>query len=541
MNFLQERWALFVIGGLMLLGLALALWQTRRRAAPPNPDEPEMARDVRRLATVMALGFVVIGGALTYWQVVRAGELVERDDNARRNIERQRTVRGDILDRNGQPIVKTSVRADGRPRREYLVPGLTPVTGYTSPRFGRTGIEASQDSALLGEGALSLRDWWEHGVLGRPAVGHDVVLTIDLELQRAAEEAFERYKGPATAGALLVLDPRSGEILALLARPFLDPSRILVNPDADPEAEAARVQAEWLRIINDPTAPLLNRATQGLYPPGSTFKTVTVATALEQGKVRPDRPYQYQLKPPDARHDRRWHENGFTQCRNHPNAESFDLGGAYGWSCNVAFSELGPLIGTVDYIEAAKQYGIEGEIPLEIPVERSRLSTSPNFFVNGGNAAIAQTAFGQGELAMTPLQMALVACAVANRGQIMRPHLVRAVRRKDGEPLQETRPESWRGAIKPETANRVRQMMLDAVDKYGVGAAKIAGIKLGAKTGTAETGDDGRPAHGWVIALAPADSPRFAVAVVMEFAGSGSNTAVPAARQFLDYALKRPG
>jgi peptidoglycan glycosyltransferase len=476
--------------------------------------------------------------ALPYWQVLRGPELLARADNPRLVEEERRIVRGRILSRDGVELARSQVDDKGYVKRIYPYPALAPVVGYASARYGTGGIEAAANAALRGqdeapsrltsrnggrdgasEGA-TLADTLRRQLLHEPTSGDDVVLTIDSRLQKIADEALGQ-----ASGAVVVLDPRNGEVLAMASHPYFDPHRL---------------EADWDRLRADPNRPLLNRATQGLYAPGSTFKTVTLAAALDRG-LDPTTVFTYTLRPPDAQHHGWWHVNEFQiLCENHPSNNSpFDLASAYAWSCNVAFAEIGLRLGHDDYVEYARRFGLGSPLPLEIPVEPSLLFHTPDYFTGAERFyALASTAFGQGELAVTPLQMALIAATVANDGVAMTPHLVSKVRTADGVVLRTTAPSPWRTAVSRQAALTTKAMMVNSVDAGWARVAAIKGVPVGGKTGTAETGDPRQLPHSWFIGFAPADNPRFAIAVIKEFAGYGSEEAAPVGKKVLEAALK---
>jgi peptidoglycan glycosyltransferase len=361
-----------------------------------------------------------------------------------------------------------------------------------------------------------------------------VVLTIDLELQKVAEKAL----GGAN-GAIVALNPKTGAILAMVSHPSFDPNQLVFDPNVSQWSEEEnRIDTYWRSLNADLNAPLLNRATQGLYTPGSTFKTVTLAAALERGIAKPDTRYQFEMKPPDAQHPTAWHANQFTTCQNHAE-NNLDLVHAYAYSCNVVFSDLGLQIGQRVYQDYAKAFGLGSAPPIEIGATASQLFHTPNYFSGDERFyALASTAFGQGEIAATPLQMALVASGVAADGEIYAPYVVSEVRRKDGTVLERTTPHIWKRAMQPDTARLVRQIMVTSVDVGWASAAKVKGVKVAGKTGSAESGTSNKP-HSWFIGFAPADDPVVAIAVLKEFAGYGSAEAAPVAKTIIEAAIQQ--
>lgn len=371
-------------------------------------------------------------------------------------------------------------------------------------------------------------------LLHRYTPGEDVVLTIDQKLQQAADTLM----GDAS-GAIVGIEPATGLVLILLSKPSFDPNGLVLNPNAPSgQAEHKRIQDYWQGLLSDPGKPLINRATSGLYVPGSTFKTVTLAAALDRRIVTPDQMFRFTLKPPSSGHSVLWHENAWTSCQNHPQFAQLDLAGCYAWSCNVVFSELGVKLGPEVYTDYAKRFGLEDAIPFELETAPSRLTSTPNYFGGSeGTYGLASTAFGQGQLQVTPLQMALVAATMANGGVLMRPRLVAETRRGDGSAISRTDAERWRQPVAPESATLVARMMVGGVENGWASAVKTAGLTLGGKTGTAEL-QAGVIPHSWFIGFGTAEAPRIALAVIVENAGFGSDRAAPIAKQLLQLALK---
>lgn len=485
-----------------------------------------MTRTIQRLANLVLLLLAAVAPALLYYQVIAARDLTERQDNPRRLAEDQRIRRGSIYDRQGNALVDNKLLSDGRSQRVYHYPSLASVTGFYSPRFGVSGVEASYDEVLRGSRGQQTWQSLTDKLLGHPTVGHDVVLTIDLQVQEAVEKAMG-----GAQGAALVLDPRTGEILALYSNPDYDPNILAA---LDP---GVSTDAYWKQLSQDKSGPLLNRVTQGLYPPGSTFKTVTLAASLEKGVANLNDKFKFALRPADSQHRYAWHANDFTSCENHPQSSSFDLRGAYGLSCNVVFSELGLKLGAPVLQDYAKRFGFEDKPPLEIPTQASRIATTRNYFTGDERFyALASTGFGQGELMATPLQMALVAAAAADGGSILRPHLIAEVRDAEGHVLSRTQPSVWRKPMEPSTAAGVKEAMVWGGNQGWANGAKPAGVEIGGKTGTAENVEDAQP-HAWFIGFAPAEQPRLAIALIKETAGSSTTEADPVAKAIFQAAL----
>ena len=480
-----------------------------------------MTTSIRRVALLLMVLFVGVSLALPYWQFARAPELLARDDNARPIEEERRVQRGRILSADGQELAVSRRDASGVTSRSYAYNPLAATVGYWSPTRGAGGVELARDLDLRGQGRLASLDALTRRLLHYPVVGDDIVLTIDLRLQKIADQALGTRNG-----AVVLLNAHTGAVLAMASHPYIDPNRL---------------DADWARISADAARPLINRVTQGLYTPGSTFKTVTLAAALEAGRVSPTSVFSYTLRPPDGQHTLWWHTgpNGIT-CANHPdNKMPLNLAGVYSWSCNVAFAEIGLDLGPEVYTDYARRFGLESVPPLELPVAASRLYHTPNYLIGPERFyALASTSFGQGELAVTPLQMALIAAAVANEGSMPRPYLVAQVRDLQGNVAEEASPGAWRRAMSPQAASLERTMMSASTEWGWASTARIPGVTMGGKTGTAETGDTSKPPHSWFIGWAQGAKATYAIAVIEEFTGYGSSEAAVAAKKVLEAAVK---
>jgi peptidoglycan glycosyltransferase len=525
-------------GAVALLALFALLWP-----GPPEAQEPSLGTNVRRLGALLLTAFVLLSAQLLRLQVVAAeavrtrvaylpsGEVIA---DPRPVLEERRIQRGRIFDRNGVLLAATEVTSNGWARRRYLRTDLGHIVGFYNPLYGSAGLEATYDDALAGRTA---GDPWEallEGLLHRPHRGNDLHLTLDVALQQTAEDALGRR-----AGAVVLLDVRSGAILAMASYPRFDPQPLLFDPEADDWArEQRRVAAYWQQLSISTTAPLLNRATQGLYPPGSTFKTLTAAAALEYGLVTPETvvPCPDEFVVTGHRIVNFMDGLGALMVRQ-------DLVEDYVYSCNTAYAQVGLLVGAERYSEMALRFGLSfADAPppepflQELPSAPSTIAHTRSFLDR--ETALADTAYGQGELQVTPLQAALLVATVANDGLMMRPYLVERVEDPAGRVLYQARPTPLAVPIGVRTARMLQRMMVAVVD-HGTGRwwKPIEGVRVGGKTGSAEAGTGAT--HAWFLAFAPADGPRYAVTVVVEHGGAGSEAAAPIAREVLNAALQR--
>ncbi len=479
-----------------------------------------MVYNINRLAGLLLLGFLVVTLGLVYWQVMRAPELMARPYNPRPIEAERRIRRGRILDRHGVELVGTDVDMEGKALRFYRYPPLVHVTGYHSLRYGATGLEGAYNARLRGETEEVERDLLTtlvDDLLHRPQVGQDIVLTIDLELQKVADDALGERRG-----AIVLLDPRSGEILALASHPYYNPNTL---------------EEEWETLRDNPQKPLINRASQGLYPPGSSFKVVTLAAVLEEGLTSPQETFIDDTG--------RFVVQGFPiLCNNHPGHTSFDLYHAFGYSCNVAFARLGLRLGGEKLLEYARRFGLGRAPDLDIPAEGGQLAGDLSLGGTLDDVEVASTAMGQGELIVSPLQMALAAAAIANGGIVPQPLLVLQPPSSGAWHFQSARHlQGTSRAVSPRTARQVGEAMVVVVREGTGQPAGLPGVQVAGKTGTAQItngrmGEEEEP-HAWFVGFAPADAPRYAIAVLVEHGGPGSKGAAPLARLVMEAALSK--
>ena len=458
-----------------------------------------MKKNVRRLAYAV-LGSLValcvyLGLIPFYVDAVAGGGKGPVDP---RLYAREKMIkRGDILDRRGN-ILARSVPVENGYAREYPVGSAAAhVTGYRSERYGAAGLEKTQARVLLGLEGGNRLDELLNRLLNRPGTGNDVVLTMDAGLQ---EYAYRSLRG--RKGAVVVLNPASGQVLALAGYPSYNPAQV----------------GEYLE---QPEAPLLNRAVQGAYPPGSVFKIVTGAAVL--------------AKQPAAAVQRvqctgSLQVNGF-QLRDNAVHGTVDFGAAFARSCNVAFGSYGLSLGAQTFYRQAQSFGLTRELDFPLPVYPGNI-TPPGDMTG---PELASSAIGQGEVLISPLQAAMLAGAVANQGVIMKPYLVSAYINKEGDTTR-FYPRKWLQAMEPTEAAALKEMMVSVVGEGTGQAAAVAGVQVAGKTGSAEN-PHGK-AHAWFVGFAPAEQPRVAVAVLLENAGTGGVHAAPLAGDVIRRALQ---
>ncbi len=483
---------------------------------------------IRKVAAgCMLLVFLLLAN-ITYVQAIWADDLNARSDNRRVLLDEYAKERGPIL--VGEEPVALSVETDDEFAylRQYPVgPVYAPATGYYSSVFGRSAVERSENGILSGSDDRLFARRLVDLVTNREQRGGTVKLTLNPAAQQAAYDALGDNKG-----AVVALDPRTGAILAMASKPSYDP-----NPLASHSVEEQ--QAAWQAIQEDPDKPALNRAIAQTLPPGSVFKIVTAAAALESGRYEPDSeipgPATYDL--PQSTVDLP-NQSG-EPCGSGPD-ELTTLTNALRVSCNTAFAYLGNDLGDDALREQAERFGYNSE-----PLADEDLNAATSVFpaeLDAPQTALA--AIGQFDVRATPLQIAMVSAGIANDGALMNPYLIEELRDPDRvKVLERTEPEELSRAVSSETAQELTAMMVEVVEDGTGQSAQMDDIQVAGKTGTAQTTPE-RPPYAWFTCFAPADDPQIAVAVVIEEAPdtarddiAGGRLAAPVAKAVMEAVL----
>jgi peptidoglycan glycosyltransferase len=492
-------------------------------------------RQLSRLALFAVVLLVALVVATTYWQTWAAGSLQDKQDNAVELVAQFQVARGLILADNG----RTPLAANRRERRNgqtlyfrrYPKKGLVAQTvGYSTSARTQSGLEESLNDYLTGANTnLSNAIRRELAQLGGATVhGNNLVLTLD----PAAQEIALQQLGDR-CGAVVAMNPRTGAIYVMASTPTYDPN-LIEKPGG--YAKVLKIKGE----CGDGSA-LLNNATAGLFTPGSTFKMVTAAAALDTGAFTPESIFH---DPGYCIEYGKKVSNAGNPDQNGPEAFGrVTLAQGFQHSINSVFCNVGKQIGAATILEYTKKFGFYSTPPLETPANERAASglyynrkleypKHPETAVDPGRLA-----FGQEHLAVTPLQMLLVASTIANGGVVPRPYLVQKIVGPDGSIVHYTRPDNLGRAIKAQTASDLTQMMIAAVQAGTGAAAQIPGVQVAGKTGTAETGVLGVNTT-WFVCFAPADDPAVAVVVVLEKQhGYGGSVAAPIAKLVLQKLL----
>lgn len=484
-----------------------------------------MNAPVRRLSLVVAVLFASLLVSTTLIQYVFAAELNARPDNRRTLLSTYARERGEIL--VGQTPVASSTPTDDEYKfqREYAQgPLYAHVTGFYSFYGAVGGLEQAENAFLSGSSDKLFYRRVSDLFTGRRPQGANVETTLDPAVQKAASEAMDGIRGAAVA-----LDPATGAVLAMVSHPTFDPNDVAGH-------DLGAVGRNYDELNADESRPLVNRAISGdLYPPGSVFKVVTAAAALSSGGYDPQSvlPGPAVLDLPDTTADL---PNAFDGPCGPGDEVTFTQ--ALAMSCNTAFASVGMDVGAEALAAQAAKFGFGDSVSIPMRVTPSTVPAEMN------RPQLAQASIGQYDVRTTPLQMAMVAAAVANDGVVMRPHLVQSVIGSDLSVIESADVQELSEAVTPEVAAQLTAMMEAVVEDGSGRRARIDGVPVAGKTGTAQHGE-GRKAHAWFISFAPADDPQIAVAVIAEDGGvagseaGGGAVAAPIARQIMEARLER--
>lgn len=479
-----------------------------------------MTKNITVYSAVLAILLFALLANLTYIQVFWADELRSAPGNSRAVLEEYSTQRGPILVGTAAVASSKATGSELKYQREYAAgPKYAPATGFYSLTYGSTGLEKAENNVLSGNDARLFVDRLQQLFAGRDVQGGNVETGLDSAAQEAAWRGLQ-----GKIGAVAAIEPATGRILALAQTPSFDPNKLASQ-------DSSEVQDYYESLNNDPTQPLLNRPLVQSLPPGSTFKVVTAAAALESGDFSPSSvlpgPATYTL-PGTSTSVGNWN-NG--PCG--PNGE-VTLEEALAVSCNTAFMWLGVQLGEEAMTAQAEAFGFNTSFDVPMTAAAARFPETQNA------AELAQASIGQQDVRATALNMAQVTAAIANNGVTMYPYLVDGISSPDLRQLDTTQPEAFAEAMTTSNAADLMDMMVGVVDRGTGSNARIPGVSVAGKTGTAERGND-NPNVAWFIASAPADNPQVAVAVMVENAGaqevSGNQLAAPIARDVIAAVL----
>ena len=487
-----------------------------------------MNKSLRQLFNAVIVLFVILGISSTLIMVVRVNSLNADSRNMRALYHEYAAPRGAILASDGTVMAMSDPIDDSfQYQRKYMNGNIyAPVTGYysiTSP--ADRGIEASRDRLLSGQSDSLWMDRAKSLFTGTQNKGASIETSINPRMQ---ETAYRMLGG--MSGSVVAIEPSTGRILAMVSTPSYDPGALTGHDSSD----ASRAYQELARRADN---PMLNRATSQLYPPGSTFKVVVAAAALESGQYSPDSeiPAGASYTLPGTAYDM----TNATAAGDGVNGK-ISMKDALAYSSNTAFSQLGVSLGGKTIADQAKKFGYGSTITLD----GTNSSGSPmravasKFPGEQTPDKIALASIGQGDTLATPLQDAMIAAAVANGGKLMQPTLVDRVRSSDLSVISETTPSVYSQTFSADTSQALTQMM-EGVTTKSYPDLQIPGMQVAAKSGTAQIGAGNTSNDGWMIGFAPADKPKVAVAVVVHGISSyGMEIAGPIMKSVMQEAAK---
>lgn len=443
--------------------------------------------------------FLVLMGYIVYFNMVKSKDIINSPYNARQDSMAERVVRGNIVDKDGEVLAQTEVAEDGSEYRSYPYGNLyAHVVGYADQ--GKAGLESMENFVLLTSNAFFLEKI-KNEFQDQKNMGDTVITTLDTNLQQAAYDALGDNKG-----AVIVTEPSTGKVLAMVSKPDYDPNAVASNWD-------------WLNT--DENSALLNRATQGLYAPGSTFKLVTT---LEFMREQPDYgAYSYLCEGTIT-------QDGTTiPCANGAVHGPVDLASSIAYSCNTSFSNIGLSLDVNAYRSTTKDLLFNEKLPSLLPYSKSSFALQ----AKDTSADYMMTAMGQGKTQVSPYHMALITSAIANGGTLMKPYLVDSVTNYAGSVIKKTTPEKYKTLLTSVEAAQLKDYMT-GVSEYGSGAVMSqADYTSAGKTGTAEYGSDPSQTHSWYVGFLNVDNPEIAISVIAE-ESNGSVDAVNIAKQVFD-------
>lgn len=482
-----------------------------------------MTRQINKVTLILILLMLALIANLSYIQFFNSSELRHRSGNQRVLLTEYSKQRGPILI-SSDPIAQSKATNDAlKYLRTYASgPTYAAATGFYSLVYGATGIEQQENDVLSGNDNRFFVDRLQQLFANRQPQGGAVELTINPRAQQIAMDALD-----GRTGAVVAIDPSTGAILALASSPSFNPNRLSSHDTTD-------IQNYYEYLNANPKQPLLNRPLAMTLPPGSTFKLVTAAAALESGQYKANStlPGPASIKLPNSSHSL----GNWTRSSCGYNSKT-TLDNALAVSCNTAFAWLGMKLGEDAIADQARKFGFETSFAVPMNAATSKYPTGMD------KAQTAMSAIGQFDVQATALQMAMVGAGIGNDGIVMRPYLVNQVLGPNLKVLENASPQQFSRAMSVQNARTLGEMMTHVVDRGTGSNARISGIAVGGKTGTAET-NPGSPAHAWFVGIAPAKQARVAVAVVLQNGGgaseiSGNGLAAPIARAVMQAVLRK--
>ncbi len=465
----------------------------------PNKDPKKAAFNI----LYIFLGLIVLMmGYFTYFIVFRSNEVINNAYNKRQAILSERVVRGEILSADREVLAKTIVDEDGNEIRNYPFGEVfAQIVGRCSK--GKTGIEEAEDIRLLTSN-LNAFEIMYNDLIAQKSPGDNVVTTLSSKLQKVAYDALGNNRG-----AVVAMEPSTGKILAMVSKPSYDPNK---------------VDKIWEELLADKGAesPLINRATQGLYPPGSTFK---ILTSLEYIRENPNSYSKYRYRC----NGRIQYEDMTIHCHNNKIHGNLDLPKSFAKSCNTSYANIGKNLNMDNFYALCNELMFNSSLPIEMESNPSRFTLKKG---TSGTKELMQTAIGQGNTLITPLHNAMITAAIANGGIMIKPYVVDRIENAQQGTVRKFSPKIISKPMSTKEAAYIGKMMRLVVTDGT--ATKLADMKQKAAGKTGSADNSSGKAHAWFVGYAPLDAPEIVVSIIVENAGTGSDYAVPIAKQIFN-------
>jgi peptidoglycan glycosyltransferase len=465
-------------------------------------------REILAVTYFFLLIFVCFTGYFIYFMNVKSESYITSSYNTRQDLLANTVTRGEILSRDGTVLAETLTDEEGNETRRYPYSNLfAHVLGYSSK--GKSGIEASYNFYLL-KSHMNITERLMNSLSDQKNLGDRVITTLDLELQRIAYDGMGGYNG-----AVVVMEPATGKILAMVSKPDFDPNQI---------------DAIWDSLVSEEgSSNLLNRATAGLYPPGSTFKIVTTLAYLRDQGFSVLDSFSYDCSGSFS------HGDLSIRCFDGIAHGPLNLRSAFAQSCNSSFASIGMNLDLSVFRATADGLLFNGTMPFKLS------DKSGSFSLDASSDAweVMQTSIGQGKTLITPLQNAMITAAVANHGVMMKPYVVDRIETAAGHPVKAFQPEIYETVMTEEEADTLTELMIGVVQEGTATILQSEGYQAAGKTGTAEYQTGVEDTHAWFVGFAPAENPSIVVSIVLEDAGTGGGTATLLAKQLFDAYLSR--
>ncbi len=446
---------------------------------------------------------------LTAIELFYKDEYVSSNFNQRNSMVEDNVMRGSIYASGGERLAYSKIDEDVQKRYYPFLNLYSHVIGYSTKTYGKSLIEKAYNTQLLGEDSISSVFNIKSKLSGDMPLGNDLYLTIDHDVQTVASQMMDKYNG-----AMVAINPKTGAVIAMVSKPDFNPNQTSLTEN-------------WAKLSTDENSTFFTRASMGLYPPGSTFKTITSAAIIdnmmEDVEIEDEGIIEIGTKEISNTKDKAYGTIGIED--------------AFKVSSNVFFASVGTRLGDDKLRSTAEAFALNKKLNFELPYSKSRFQSG-----HISDEDMATTSIGQGKTLVSPLHLAMITGAIANDGKMMRPYIVEKVVSPSGVTIDSAYQNTLSQAISPITARKIQEMMLEVVETGTGTNAKISGIKVAGKTGTAEnerTEEEPDKTHALFVAFAPYDDPEIAVAVILEYAGgTGGSLAAPIAREAIRTYLK---